>query len=71
MAFGDEADNMHYLAKSHQVILGFGNGGVAVIDALENKLLGTVKVDGHPEGQLRAEQLSLENLASLWRRLRA
>jgi 16S rRNA (adenine1518-N6/adenine1519-N6)-dimethyltransferase len=36
---------------------------------LRNNLRGQFPIDGHPEAQLRAEQLSMEELANLWRRL--
>ncbi len=36
---------------------------------LRNNLRAEFPIDGHPEAQLRAEQLTLENLAGLWRRL--
>jgi 16S rRNA (adenine1518-N6/adenine1519-N6)-dimethyltransferase len=38
---------------------------------LRNNLRAEFPIDGHPEGQLRAEQLSIGDLASLWRRLRS
>ena len=37
---------------------------------LRNNLRAEFPIDGQPEGHLRAEQLSLEELAGLWRRLR-
>lgn len=37
---------------------------------LRNNLRAEFAIDGHPEGQMRAEQLSLQELAGLWRRLR-
>jgi 16S rRNA (adenine1518-N6/adenine1519-N6)-dimethyltransferase len=36
---------------------------------LRNNLRESFSVDGHPESSLRAEQLSLDQLAALWRRL--
>jgi len=36
---------------------------------LRNNLRGSFPIDAHPEGSLRAEQLSLEELAALWHRL--
>jgi DNA-binding beta-propeller fold protein YncE len=49
-SFGSEADNLHYLPQKHQVILGYGSGGIAIIDPLASRLVGTVDLDGHPEG---------------------
>jgi 16S rRNA (adenine1518-N6/adenine1519-N6)-dimethyltransferase len=37
---------------------------------LRNNLRAEFPIDGHPEAQLRAEQLSLEDFAGLWNRLR-
>ena len=36
---------------------------------LRNNLREHYAIDGHPEASLRAEQVSLEELAALWRRL--
>lgn len=38
---------------------------------LRNNLRAEYPIDGQPEAQLRAEQLSLKDLADLWRRLRS
>jgi 16S rRNA (adenine1518-N6/adenine1519-N6)-dimethyltransferase len=38
---------------------------------LRNNLRAQFTIDGHPEAQLRAEQLSLEQLAALWHRLQS
>ena len=36
---------------------------------LRNNLRESFPIDGHPEGPLRAEQLSLDELSALWHRL--
>ena len=38
---------------------------------LRNNLRPDYPIDGHPEAQMRAEQLSLKDLADLWSRLRS
>lgn len=49
-SFGDEADNLHYLPSRSLLILGYGSGGVAFLDAKTDTLLGTIALGGHPEG---------------------
>lgn len=49
-AFGDEADNLHFLPSMSLLILGYGGGEVAFIDTKSDTLLGTVPAGGHPEG---------------------
>jgi YVTN family beta-propeller protein len=46
---GDDADNMRYDSAGKQLFVGFGYGGVAVIDAAKGDLLTTMQVPGHPE----------------------
>lgn len=50
LVFGIEADNLHYLPAAGVVLLGFGNGAVAFIDAKTDQIVGTVPLGGHPEG---------------------
>jgi DNA-binding beta-propeller fold protein YncE len=45
----DDADNIRYDAASHLLYAGYGNGGVAVIDANTMKQVGNIALDGHPE----------------------
>ena len=44
-----DADNMHYDVYQKLVYVGYGNGGLAVIDPVKNIMINTIKLDGHPE----------------------
>lgn len=45
----DDADNVRYDMEKSLVYVGYGSGGIAVIDATNFKLLNEIKLDGHPE----------------------
>ncbi|MDP4261689.1 MAG: YncE family protein [Bacteroidota bacterium] len=45
----DDADNIRYDPVSNRVYAGYGNGGIAVIDANTMEQAGTISLDGHPE----------------------
>ncbi len=44
-----DADNVRYDAAAKKIYVGYGDGGIAVIDATNCKLLNEIKLDGHPE----------------------
>lgn len=44
-----DADNVRYDEFHKLVYVGFGNGGLAIIDPVKAELVGTIKLDGHPE----------------------
>ncbi|MCW2244178.1 YncE family protein [Azospirillum canadense] len=46
---GDDADNVRVDASADQVIVGYGNGTLAVLEAGSGKTLGAIRLDGHPE----------------------
>jgi DNA-binding beta-propeller fold protein YncE len=46
---GDDADNVRIEPRSHQVIVGYGKGFLAVIDPVSRKKVGDIKLRGHPE----------------------
>ena len=46
---GDDADNVRYDAAAKRVYVGFGNGGLAVVNAADGKQLGSIKLSAHPE----------------------
>jgi hypothetical protein len=53
----DDADNLRYDAASHLLYAGYGNGAIAVIDAIAMKQVGNIVLDGHPESfQLSKKQ---------------
>jgi DNA-binding beta-propeller fold protein YncE len=47
--FQDDADNMRYDTVTRQVYVGFGSGGLGVIDAADGKHIGSIKLAAHPE----------------------
>jgi len=47
---GDDADNVRYDAARHQFLVGFGSGGIAVIDPANAKQVGSIALPAHPEG---------------------
>jgi DNA-binding beta-propeller fold protein YncE len=56
LPLGDNADNIRIDAKSGLVFVGYGAGGIAVIDSATNKKQADIKLREHPEGfQLSAD----------------
>jgi DNA-binding beta-propeller fold protein YncE len=47
--FQDDADNVRYDSATKQIYVGFGNGGVGVINASDGKRVGSIKLAAHPE----------------------
>jgi len=47
--FSDDADNIRYDPKARRVYVGYGNGGLGIIDAASGKEAGSINLDGHPE----------------------
>jgi DNA-binding beta-propeller fold protein YncE len=45
----DDADNVRYDEATKRIYVGFGSGGIAVVDAADGKQLGLIKVAAHPE----------------------
>jgi DNA-binding beta-propeller fold protein YncE len=46
---GDDADNIRIDAAHGRVIVGYGNGALAMIDPKSRAKIGSVSLDGHPE----------------------
>ena len=46
----DDADNIRIDTRTGAVIVGYGKGGLAIIDPMTRKVTGTVSLPGHPEG---------------------
>jgi YVTN family beta-propeller protein len=46
---GGDADNVRFDAKTGKVFVGFGSGGIAMIDPAKNEATGKVKLPVHPE----------------------
>jgi DNA-binding beta-propeller fold protein YncE len=47
--FADDADNVRYDRASQRIYVGFGSGGVGIINAVEGKTVGSIKLAAHPE----------------------
>jgi DNA-binding beta-propeller fold protein YncE len=47
--FKDDADNVRYDDTTKKVYVGFGSGGIAVVNALDGKQVGSIKLSAHPE----------------------
>jgi YVTN family beta-propeller protein len=49
ISFGEDADNVRYDAVAKKLYVGYGDGALAAISPGDGKVLGTVKLAGHPE----------------------
>jgi DNA-binding beta-propeller fold protein YncE len=49
IALGKDADNVRIDSVNHHVLVGHGNGALAVIDPVNRKLLFDIALKGHPE----------------------
>ncbi len=49
LSLKDDADNVRYDATAQRIYVGFGDGGLAIIDATTGKRLGSVALAAHPE----------------------
>ena len=47
--FEDDADNVRYDEARKKFYVGFGSGGVAVVNAADGKQVGSIKLSAHPE----------------------
>ena len=47
--FKDDADNVRYDNSAKRVYVGYGSGGIGVIDTETKKSVGLIKLAGHPE----------------------
>jgi DNA-binding beta-propeller fold protein YncE len=45
----DDADNVRYDRATRKVYVGFGSGGIAVVNATDGKQIGSIKLSAHPE----------------------
>lgn len=50
IALGDDADNVRIDERNGHVIVGYGAGGLAVIDPVTHEVLSRLPLPGHPEG---------------------
>jgi DNA-binding beta-propeller fold protein YncE len=47
--FEADADNVRYDEATKKIYIGFGSGGIAVVNALDGKQIGSIKLSAHPE----------------------
>src|SRR5213592_519308 len=47
--FKDDADNVRYDEATKKIYVGFGSGGIAVVNAPDGKQIGSIKLSAHPE----------------------
>ena len=47
--FEDDADNVRYEDTMRRIYVGFGSGGIAIVNAQDGKQIGSIKLSGHPE----------------------
>src|SRR5437667_1822224 len=47
--FKDEADNVRYDDATKKIYVGFGSGGIAIVNAPDGKQIGSIKLSAHPE----------------------
>src|SRR5437762_2117777 len=47
--FKDDADNVRYDSATKQIYIGFGSGGIAIVNAVDGKQIGSIKLSAHPE----------------------
>ena len=49
ISLGDDADNVRYDSLDKKIYVGYGSGGIAIIDAHNFNILSQIKLTGHPE----------------------
>ena len=55
VVLGDDSDNVRYDAAAKRLYTGYGSGALAAVDPADGRVLGQVKLAGHPESfQLEA-----------------
>ena len=47
--FNDDADNMRYDPVTHLIYIGYGSGGIGIIDIVGEKRTGEIMLPAHPE----------------------
>src|SRR6266446_5452968 len=47
--FKDDADNVRYDKAAKKIYVGFGSGGIAIVNAQDGKQIGSIKLSAHPE----------------------
>jgi DNA-binding beta-propeller fold protein YncE len=47
--FKDDADNVRYDDDTKKIYVGFGSGGIGIVNAPDGKQIGSIKLSAHPE----------------------
>jgi DNA-binding beta-propeller fold protein YncE len=47
--FKDDADNVRYDEAAKKIYVGFGGGGIGIVNAADGKQIGSIKLSAHPE----------------------
>ena len=47
--FKDDADNVRFDSAAKKIYVGFGSGGIALVNAADGKQIGSIKLSAHPE----------------------
>ena len=47
--FKDDADNVRYDSATKRIYVGFGSGGIAIVNVSDDKQIGSIKLSAHPE----------------------
>jgi DNA-binding beta-propeller fold protein YncE len=47
--FKDDADNVRYDDATKKIYVGFGSGGISIVNAPDGKQIGSIKLSAHPE----------------------
>lgn len=50
IALGSDADDVRYDSTTRKIYVGYGEGGIAVIDAVQHNKVAEAKLPAHPEG---------------------
>lgn len=45
----DDADNVRYDSAAKKIYIGFGSGGIAIVNASDGKKIGSINLSAHPE----------------------
>src|SRR5215212_75596 len=55
---GSDADDVRYDSIDQRIYVGYGDGGIAIIDAVKHEKIADVKLSAHPEGFQLDKQLN-------------
>jgi DNA-binding beta-propeller fold protein YncE len=50
LSLGDDADNIRIDPRNGLIVVGYGNGALAIIDPVSQMTVGDIKLSAHPEG---------------------